>query len=199
VEEDHATQAALVRRAVAKIDSHTVLAEVDSLDLSAKQKIGAAVGVPLRNLRQRRDVVAFARAAPNVAVRTVLELLAASPLEKVVALLGEHAESPSYEQLAEAVDQLVADGATADDVVALLVYAVSERFPSAPHCRRLLEERPELALPELPASDAPRSLLTPKVVDPEIRERRRARRAAQKGQRRPAPSTPPHGIHKKGG
>ncbi len=173
-----------VRRALLKIDDHTVLAAVDTLDLRGNAKISAVVGMPLRSLQQRRDVTAFAIGAPIAAVKGLLELLAMEPLEKVIKALGDHADSPSYEQLASAVDQMIADGATNDDVVALLSFAIGEEFTAAPHCRQLLDERPELALPVLPEIAPNSALLAPKPVDPEVRAQRKARREEEKKRRR---------------
>jgi hypothetical protein len=73
-----------VRRGLLKVDDATVLAAVDSLDLRGNAKISAVVGMPLRSLQQRRDVTAFAIGAPVAAVKSLLELLAMEPLEKVV-------------------------------------------------------------------------------------------------------------------
>lgn len=173
-----------VRRGLLKIDDDVVLSAVDSLDLRGNAKISAVIGMPLRSLQQRRDVTAFAISAPIAAAKGLLELLAASPLEKVVASLGDHADSPSYEQLANAIDDLLAQGATDDDVVALLTFAIGEEFPAAPHCRRLLEERPAFALPELPEAASASSILALKTIDPEVREQRRARREEEKRRKR---------------
>lgn len=178
----------MVRRAFLKIDELTVLSAVDSLDLRGQGKISAVVGIPLRNLQQRRDVTTFATSAPLAALRGLLELLAMDPLDKVVAALGDHADNPSYDQLADAVDQLLANGSTNDDIVALLIFAIVEAFPAGPLCRQLLDERPELRLPELPDVVATTSLLVPKETDPQVREQRRARREQEK-QRKKGPSS----------
>ena len=45
------------RRALLKISEATILTTVDGLDLRGHAKISAVVGIPLRNLQQRRDVV----------------------------------------------------------------------------------------------------------------------------------------------
>jgi hypothetical protein len=114
------------------------------------------------------------------------------PLEKVIELLGDHSETPTYEQLSAAVDQLLASGGTINDVVAVLAYAIAESFPAAPHCRRLFEEREELALPELPEVVAPTILVAPREVSPEIREQRKARREEEKRRKKPSsPGRPP--------
>lgn len=189
---------AVVRRAFLKIDPSATLAVVDGLDLRAHAKVTAVVGVPLRQLQQRRDVTAFASSAPIAAVRGLLELMALAPLERVVELLGEHADSPSFEELAAAVDELIAGGASIDDAVAVLAFAVGEAFPAAANCRRLLEERPEFHLPALPESPAVSVLPAPRVVSPEVREQRRARREEEKRRRRAAaPTRPPRPARSK--
>lgn len=169
-----------VRRGLLKIDDATVLGAVDKLQLRPNSKVSAVVGMPLRSLQQRRDVSAFAVSAPIAAVQALLELLAMEPLERVIEELGDHADSPTYEQLAGAIDRILSNGATNDDVVALLTHAIGEEFPAAPHCRRLLEERPELELPALPSVVSTAPLLVAKEIDSEIREQRRARREAEK-------------------
>lgn len=175
---------AIVRRAFLKIDPAMTLRAVDTLDLRARAKVSAVVGVPLRQLQQRRDVGAFATTAPLAALKSLLDVLAVAPLEQIVESLGDHAESPTYEQLARAVDQLLASGSTYDEVVAALAYAVGESFPAAPSCRRLFDERAELALPALPEVVAPTILASPREVKPEIREQRRARRDEEKRRRK---------------
>lgn len=190
----------IVRAAFLKIDPDVTLKAVDSLDLRARAKVSAVVGVPLRQLQQRRDVTAFATTAPMAAVKGLLEVLALAPLEKTIELLGDHAESPTYEQLSEAVDQLLAAGSTNDDVVAVLAYAVGESFPAAPHCRRLFEEREAFSLPELPDVIAPTVLAERREVSAEIREQRKARREEEKRRRKTASSArPPRPTKAKGG
>ena len=173
-----------VRRGLLRINDDTVLAAVDSLDLRGNAKISAVVGMPLRSLQQRRDVTAFAIGAPIAAAKGLLELLALEPLEKVVEALGDHAESPSYEQLSSAIDQRIADGASDDDMVAVLTFAIGEEFPAAAHCRQLLEERSQFRLPALPEIAPNSALLAPKQIDPEVREQRKVRREEEKRRRR---------------
>ena len=114
------------------------------------------MGIPLRNLQQRHDITTFATTAPIAAVTALLELLAMVPLEKVIAALGDHADTPNFEQLSAAIDAVRRDGSSLDDVVAVLAFAIAEEFPAAPHCRRLFDEREELALPDLPEVVVPR-------------------------------------------
>jgi hypothetical protein len=180
------------RRAMLKISESTILTTVDGLDLRGNAKLSAVVGMPLRNLQQRRDVVAFAVSAPIAAVTALLELLAMSPLEKVIVALGDHADTPNFEQLSDAVDAVIRDGAASDDVIAVLAFAICEEFPAAPHCRRLMDEHPEWVLPELPVVEVASKNFTPKETDPEVKEQRRKRREEEKKRRRgPTSSRPP--------
>jgi hypothetical protein len=180
------------RRAMLKISESTILSTVDSLDLRGSAKVSAVVGIPLRTLQQRRDVVTFAASAPIAAVSALLELLAMSPLEKVIVALGDHADAPTFEQLSDAIDAVVGDGASSDDVVAVLAFAVAEEFPAAPHCRRLMDEHPQWALPELPVVEVASKSFTPRETDPEIKEQRRRRREEEKKRKRgPSASRPP--------
>ena len=173
-----------VRRAFLKIDSTSVLRVVDGLDLRGHARISAVVGVPLRNLQQKREVAIFAATAPIAALRALLELLAMEPLEKVVEALGAHADTPNFNQLSAAIDVVRASGSSVDDIIALLAFAVVEEFPAAPHCRLLLEERPEFQLPELPDVVVTASMLAPKATDPQVREQRRLRREQEKLRKR---------------
>jgi hypothetical protein len=181
----------VVRAALLKISAETILGTADSLDLRAHSKVSAVVGVPLRQLQQRRDVQAFAASAPIAAAKGLLEVLALAPLEKVIGLLGDHADSPNYEQLSAAVDEMLATGSTNDEVVAVLAFAVGDAFPAAPSCRRLLEEREEFALPELPDVAAPSVLAAPREVSAEIREQRRNRREEEKRRKKSASTARP--------
>ncbi|MGC2169525.1 MAG: hypothetical protein WA580_10530, partial [Acidimicrobiales bacterium] len=67
---------AVMRAALLKMDADHVLSVVDTLDLRANAKVSAVVGVPLRQLQQRRDVESFAVSAPVAAVRGLLEVIA---------------------------------------------------------------------------------------------------------------------------
>jgi hypothetical protein len=184
--------AEISRRALLKISESTILSTVDGLDLRGHAKITPVVGIPLRNLQQRHDVATFAATAPIAAVLALLELLAMAPLEKVVAALGEHADSPNFDQLSEAIDAVRLDGTTIDDVVAVLAFAVAEGFPAAPHCRRLFEEREELALPDLPDVVVASAVAAPRETDPQVKEQRRRRREEEKKRKRgPTSQRPP--------
>jgi hypothetical protein len=156
------------------------------LDLRANAKVSAVVGVPLRQFQQRRDVEAFVTSAPMAAARALLEVIAMAPLEKVIELLGDHAEHPTYEQLSAAIDQFLDGGGSSDDALSVLAYAIGEAFPAAAQCRRLISERAEFALPEVPEGHAATVLAAPREVSPEIREQRKQRREEEKRRKKVA-------------
>lgn len=198
-----------LRRGLARLDETAVLEVVSSLDLRPSTKVSPAVAMPLRGLQQRRDVASFVAGAPLIAVRALLELLVAATLDRIIELLGEHSERPTYDQMGAAVDAARGEGISDTDVAALLAFAIGEQFPAAGHCQRLIDEREEFALPEVVVTEPTGSLLTPKDVDPAVREARRQRREAAKAKKKhptpparpakarpaasPAPSTPPAG------
>jgi hypothetical protein len=179
----------VMRRALLHIDDAVILGALDQVNFKSSTKVSAVVGMPLRSLQQKRDVASFAASAPIAAVRAVLELVALGPLEKVVDELGEHAESPNFEQLQNAVDHVLESGTSKDEVVAVLAFAVGEEFPAAAQCRRLLEERSDFVLPALPEVTSNSSLLAPKEVDEQVREQRRRRREEEK-QKKKLPAAP---------
>jgi hypothetical protein len=184
--------AEISRRALLKISESTILTTVDGLDLRGQAKISAVVGIPLRNLQHRRDVTTFAATAPIAAVTALLELLAMAPLEKVIVALGDHADAPNFEQLSTALDDVRRDGASIDDVVAVLAFAIAEEFPATPHCRRLFDERADLTLPDLPDIVVAPTVLAPRETDPEVKEQRRRRREEEKKRKRgPTSQRPP--------
>ena len=175
-----------LRRGLARLDGAAVLEVVSSLDLRPSTKVSPAVAMPLRGLQQRRDVASFAAGAPLIAVRALLELLVAGSLDRIIELLGDHSERPSYHQMAAAVDAMRTEGVADANLAALLAFAVGEQFPAAGHCLRLIEEREEFALPEVAVVEPTGSLLSPKDVDPAVREARRQRREAAKAKKKPA-------------
>ncbi len=180
---ENASTNEILRRGLLAISADFVLETIDGLNLKGNAKISAVVGMPLRSLQQKRDVTNFAVSAPIVAVRAILELIALEPLEKVIEALGEHADSPSYEQLSAGVDSVMQSGVSTDQVIAVMAFAIGEKFPAAVHCRRLLDERPSFHLPELPEHYVAPSLVVPKEIDNEIREKRRRRREEEKSKR----------------
>jgi hypothetical protein len=169
----------VMRRAIAKLDTDAVMRVVDGLQLKGS-KLSAVIAVPLRTLQKKRDVAAFAAGAPIDAVSGLLELLSMEPLEKVITALGEHAETPTYEQLTQAITTLRGESLSEDELVVVLAFAIGHEFPAARHCRRILGEDESLALPEIELTIGRASLLTPKIVDESVREQRRARREQEK-------------------
>lgn len=192
--EHDASALELARRGLLRISDERILDVVDSLDLRAHAKVTAVIGVPLKRLQQSRDVTAFAVSAPSAAVRALLELVATDGLERVVTQLGDAADSPTYDELSEALEALIAAGMSDDDVISVLVTAISEGFPAAGHCRRLLSERDSWTLPALPERHEG-VVSTPKAPRPEVQEQRRARREAQKQRRKP--NSPPRPVKAK--
>jgi len=172
----------VMRRAIAKMDADKVMHVVDALQLQGA-KLSAVVAVPLRSLQKKRDVAAFAAGAPIDAVSGLLELLAMEPLEKVIETLGDHADSPTYEQLSSAITSLRGETLGDDELVAVLAFAIGNDFPAAPHCRQILGEDETLALPEIDITIGQAALLSPKVVDESVREQRRARREQEKARK----------------
>jgi hypothetical protein len=172
----------VMRRAIAKVDATAVMRVVDGLQLQGA-KLSAVVALPLRSLQKRRDVSAFAAGAPIDAVAGLLELLSMEPLVKIIEALGEHAESPTYEQLTSAIAQLRGNTMGDDELVVVLAFAIGHDFPAAVHCRRILSEDEELALPEIDITIGQASLLNPKVVDESVREQRRRRREEEKARK----------------
>jgi hypothetical protein len=181
--------AALLRRALLKFDATRVLGVVDSLNLQPSARVAVVVG-PLRSLKKSRDVSLFVRSAPIAAVRYVIELLSSECLERVVALLGEHSENPSFEELSAAVDELPHDEFDSATLAAMLATAAASGVPATSHCVRLLEEREALHLPDVTFTPS-EGLLQPKTVDPLVRAQRRQRREAQKKARSGATSQLP--------
>ncbi len=172
----------VMRRAIAKMDPEAVMHVVDALQIKGS-KLSAVIAVPLRNLQKKRDVAAFAAGSPIDAVSGLLELLSMEPLEKVIEALGEHAETPNYEQLCAAIASLRGESLSEDELVAVLAFAIGHDFPAAPHCRRILSEDEALALPDIEVSSGHASLLSPKLVDESVREQRRARREEEKARK----------------
>ena len=192
--EHDASAPELARRGLLRISDERILDVVDELDLRGHVKVTAVIGVPLKRLQQSRDVTTFAVSAPSAAVRALLELVATEGLERVVTQLGDAADSPTYEELSEALDTLSAAGMSDDDLISVLVTAISEGFPAAGHCRRLLSERDAWQLPALPERREG-DVSTPRAPRPEVKEQRKARREAQK--QRKKPNSPPRPVKAK--
>ena len=180
----------LVRRALSGLDPSVILEYVDTLDLSPRGGTNVIVLAPLRNLHRGRNVGAFVVSAPAPAVRYVGEVLSHAALDRVVELLGDDADEPSFDQLTAAIDEMLAGDFDAPTVALMLATAAANNVPAAVHCRALLEGRDDLRPPEVDAP-APVGILGVHEVDPKVKEQRRARREAQRRERAKAPSRPP--------
>lgn len=178
-----------VRRAVVALGVERVLAYVDELDLAPRAGAAVLVVAPLRTLRSSRDILTFAQSAPFTAVRAVAEAMSAEELDRVVTLLGDHSANPSFDELAVSVRAAMESGDDAALVATTLAVSASHNVPARDHCLRLLDELPELALPEIDVVTPSRAPREP--VDPAIKEARRQRRAADRTARERARSRPP--------
>jgi predicted solute-binding protein len=136
----------LARKILGSVPANDVLSLVDQLDLRPTPGSSPVLLVPLRSLKQRRDVATFVKSAPVATASLLLEIIGHEELGQIIELLGENASQPTFDQLASAVDQRLTNGADALEVRAVLGHVIAESFPAAPHCERLLEERPELRL-----------------------------------------------------
>ena len=136
----------VARKILASVPANDLLNLVDQLDLRPTPGSSPVLLVPLRSLKQRRAVATFVKSAPLATASLLLEIIGHDELNHVIELLGEHASQPTFDQLASAVDQRLTNGADALEVRAVLGHVIAESFPAAPHCERLLEERPELRL-----------------------------------------------------
>ena len=181
----------LLRRALLFCGTDRVLALVEQLNLQPTAGVDILVVAPLRLLKKSRALATFAAGAPMGAIRLLAELLSQDALERVVTLLDDSSNDPSFEELSDAVGHLADEGVAPEVVATMLVFAVVSEVPAAPHCQRLLEERLEFALPELDVVVAKSPLLNPKTVDPLVREQRRQRREDQKSSRQRAKTRPP--------
>ena len=188
---DHANDALLVRRALLASPTAAVLGLVDQLNLQPKSRMDVVVLAPLRNVKKSRNVESFAASAPLGAVRFLVDTLTNEALERVVALLGDRADDPTYEELAGAVDDMLREGFTGNVVAGMLVAAATSHVPAEPHCRQLLAERVEFTLPELAVAPPASVVGEIKSVSPELKEQRKKRREEQKLAKQRAQSRPP--------
>ena len=138
----------IARRALASIPSNDLLDLVDQLDLRPTPGSSPILLVPLRSLKQRRDVETFLRNVPLATASLLLEIIGHDVLGAIIEQLGEHASEPTFDQLADVVDGILSEGASAVEVRAVLGHVVAEGFPAAVHCEKLLAEREQLAIPE---------------------------------------------------
>ena len=137
----------VARRTLATVPAADLLALVDQLDLRPAPGSSPILLVPLRSLKQRRDVAAFVKSAPQATASLLLEIIGRNELDQIIEALGENASEPTYEQLLAVIDARLAAGADPLEIRAVMGHVVSENFPAAPHCERIFTEREVLALP----------------------------------------------------
>ncbi len=190
------TDIELIRRSFIKFGPEVVLDVVDQLDLRSSSQLKAVVGIPLRNLQQKRDTINFATTAPVPALTGMLEVMAHETLDRVVDVLGDNAELPTKEQLSDAIATVQGEGVDDNHVVALLAFAIANEFPAGPHCVALLEERSTWALPPLPEVVKSGALLQEKVSNDEVKAQRQARREAEKAKKKAAQTPVVHSKKK---
>ena len=190
------TDIELIRRSFIKFGSEVVLDVVDQLDLRSSSQLKAVVGIPLRNLQQKRDTINFATTAPVPALTGMLEVMAHETLDRVVDVLGDNAELPTKEQLSEALATVQGEGVDDNQVVALLAFAIANEFPASPHCVALLEERSAWALPPLPEVVKSGTLLKAKASNDEVKAQRQARREAERAKKKAAQTPVVHSKKK---
>ncbi len=168
----------LVRRATAVLGAARVFELIDPAVLTPQTGVPPLVSLSLITLRKNRSFETWLSKAPVAATGFVASQLTHDALDRAIDLLGDAAANPSYEELVSALEQMRAEFDPAV-LAAMLALVAAESAPAEPHCRRLLAERPEFALPDV-ASAQRTSLVNEKNVDPEVREQRRARREAER-------------------
>lgn len=173
----------LMRRALVAMDEPFVFDIVDQINLVGV-KLPAVVAVPLKGLQKKHDLATFAAGAPIDAVSGLLELLSMEGLERIIDLLGDHAENPNFDQLKAASDAYRGEGGTRNDLIAVLAFAAGQEFPAAPSCRQLLDQEADLQLPALTITVGTTSLLSPKEQDAAVLEQRRLRREEEKAKKK---------------
>jgi phosphoglycolate phosphatase-like HAD superfamily hydrolase len=172
-----------MRRALVAMDEPFVFDIVDQINLVGV-KLPAVVAVPLKGLQKKHDLATFAAGAPIDAVSGLLELLSMEGLERIIDLLGDHAENPNFDQLKAASDAYRGEGGTRNDLIAVLAFAAGQEFPAAPSCRQLLDQEADLQLPALTITVGTTSLLSPKEQDAAVLEQRRLRREEEKAKKK---------------
>ena len=136
----------LGRKVLDAIPSSEILELVDELDLRPNRATPPMFLVPLRSLKQRRDVAAFAKSAPSATLSLLFELYGHEALNAIIEGLGDNSENPTYEQLHEVVTGLLGEGAPINEIRAVCAHVALAGFPAADHCARLLSDVPSLAL-----------------------------------------------------
>ena len=137
---------ALGRRVLGSIPAERILELVDQLDLRPTPGSSPVFLVPLRSLKQKRDVGAFVKTAPPATVSLLLEVIGQEALEVIIDRLGDSSSNPSFEELSSVITALLSEGTDPVELQAVCGHVVMSQFPAAPHRERLLTEESALAL-----------------------------------------------------
>jgi hypothetical protein len=137
----------LGRRVLASIPAERILDVVDQLDLRPSPGSAPVFLVPLRSLKQKRDVESFVRSAPPATVSLLLEVIGQDALATIIERLGDSSADPTYEELSTVMNALLSEGGDPVELRAVCGHVVMSSFPAAPHCQQLLSDNPALALP----------------------------------------------------
>lgn len=135
------------RRVLATIPSERVLDLVDQLDLRPSPGSAPVFLVPLRSLKQKRDVESFVKSAPPATISLLLEVIGQEALATIIERLGDSSGNPTYEELLTVMNSLLVDGGDPVELRAVCGHVVMSSFPAAPHCQQLLINHPDLMLP----------------------------------------------------
>lgn len=133
------------RRVLGSIPADRVLELVDQLDLRPTPGTSPVFLVPLRSLKQKRDVASFVKSAPPATVSLLLEVIGQEALGVIIDRLGDSSSNPSFEELSSVMTALLAEGTDPVELQAVCGHVIMSGFPAAPHCLRLLDEEPSLA------------------------------------------------------
>ena len=136
----------LGRRVLASIPTERVLELVDHLDLRPAPGSAPVFLVPLRSLKQKRDVGAFVKTAPPATISLLLEVIGQDALATIIDRLGDSSANPTYEQLSTVINSLLEEGGGVVELRAVCGHVIMSSFPAAPHCQQLLADHSLLAL-----------------------------------------------------
>ena len=136
--------AILGRRVLASIPTERVLELVDHLDLRPAPGSAPVFLVPLRSLKQKRDVGAFVKTAPPATVSLLLEVIGQESLEVIIERLGDRSANPTFEELSSVSTALLEEGVDPGSLRAVCGHVVMSSFPAAGHCETLLRDVPAL-------------------------------------------------------
>lgn len=137
----------LGRRVLASMPAERILDVVDQLDLRPSPGSAPVFLVPLRSLKQKRDVKSFVTSAPPATVSLLLEVIGQDALATIIERLGDSSADPTYEELSTVMNALLSEGGDPVELRAVCGHVVMSSFPAAPHCQQLLSDNPALALP----------------------------------------------------